>query len=449
VFNLFNKNKKSEVKAKPKIPWSEEVQVAVKQHRLEECAHFVHKELELFCHVDPAKMAIYISYKGVCSLQDIEKVLVDLGVKSSFFCVDESQCREPMKVCILAAKGEAGVISTPPSLTMSEPIFDGHDFSTLQEVGERQKVGSIVAGKMGRPRVDVFGTEDELAPLGAGKLFDRQSFILESGDLLAAKKGFVTTMGSDQTICIKEEVMIKGDLKGQSIKCDVAIKVDGDVENGSIECESLTVKGTVNHSQVRVSGDLKVKQSIHGGSKGCLVEVKGDLEAANLKDIEIHVGGSLRVISTIYSSKVYCGQFSGTGAVINGSTLICADDVNIKAVGTDLSREASVIIAGRDERMDLIKSVIEPEIDELKKSMSSISDPVELKLLEDLIASKENDIIDRPGKLRTDVHIEIKGGLKQGTVIKIGDDEQEIPMDLDGVVKVVHDGGELKVCQMG
>lgn len=187
----------------------------------------------------------------------------------------------------------------------------------------------------------------------------------------------------DKTISISDTLTIPQDvdLTIGNINCLVSVHVNGKINQGfRIEVgKDLIVDEFVNRSDLKVLGNLKVKNGLIGEGDKYKIIVRNNIDVEYIENCNVWCGGDLLFDKNITHSTITCGGkiiAKGKGVIIGGK-ILASKGIEVNELGSKMS-VATAIIVGIDIKKDIRKQEIEKK----------------LKLLEVQIAKLKNDIGD-------------------------------------------------------
>ncbi|MCX8058217.1 MAG: FapA family protein [Spirochaetes bacterium] len=188
---------------------------------------------------------------------------------------------------------------------------------------------------------------------------------------------------NDKTISISDTLVIPQDidLTIGNINCLVSVHINGKINQGfKIEVgKDLIVDEFVNRSDLKVLGNLKVKNGLIGEGDKYKIIVRNNIDVEYIENCYVWCGGDINFDKNITHSTINCGGkiiAKGKGVIIGGK-ILASKGIEINELGSKMS-VATAVIVGIDIKKDIRKQEIEKK----------------LKLLEIQISKLKNDIGD-------------------------------------------------------
>ena len=247
----------------------------------------------------------------------------------------------------------------------------GTDFYALSRLMIAKKgdtLGVLRPATEGEPGEDVFG---RTLPAKAGVQFnlqpgpnvklvgDGKTFIAECDGEPKIEAGALKveprlTINSDVdfatgNIAFSGDVLIKGDVKDL-----FSVRTGGD----------LQVVGTIEAAQIECRGSLAVKRGISGKGKGA-VEVKKDLKAKYLSNVQVWVEGDIEIESEIVNTNLNCrGNITLKRGAIHGGQVSAAGTIEASGIGSPAGVRT------------IIRSAVDPFLEEQIKELAQLKKPL-------------------------------------------------------------------------
>ena len=353
----------------------------------------------------------------------------------------------------LVAQGTEGTIGEPGKCEFSKAIFDGSDLKTLESVHEQEIVGHISKSIPSTPRTTIFGTKVAMEEDDASKLEILPAYFTVSQDgFIASKFNGHLCRNAQHKILVGSKVEIKGNVLGQNILVDHDVCIFGDLENSTVECNNLEVKGVIRQCRVQSTGHVTVEKGIHGGQDGGNIRSEKNLRSSYINSAHVVVKGKVNVTSSIFASTVFAGDLEAESAKVTESKLIIERKCSIKEVGTELSKGVSSLWAGMDERAYEVYKIKQ----EMIQMQAALTDKIKRRVLkpeERVLAENEIEVLRKdceqfPGTFFEDGCIEIKSIIKQGTLVGVKGVAKEVPMDIESRVRITCPLAELIISRV-
>jgi len=247
----------------------------------------------------------------------------------------------------------------------------GTDFYSLSKLMIAKKddtLGMLYPATEGEPGEDVFGrvlpaksgTEFKLQPgpnvklMGDGKTFmaecDGEPKI-EAGTLKVEPMLTVNSNVDFETgnIAFSGDVLIKGDVKDLF-----------SVQTGG----NLNVEGIIEAAQIQCQGSLAVKRGISGKAKG-VIDVKKDLSAKYLSNVQVWVKGDIEIESEIVNTNLNCrGNIISQRGAIHGGQVSAAGNIEAAHIGSPAGVRT------------IIRSAVDPFLEEQIKELDRLKKPL-------------------------------------------------------------------------
>lgn len=253
-------------------------------------------------------------------------------------------------------------------------VADYRAMNYMQSIKEGDVICDIIAPKPGVAGVKVDGTVAEPAAVKPATIPNGPNTVIsEDGTkLLAAKEGHLEFDGSK--FCVKVLLDIPGDVDYNTGNIDYNgdIHIRGDVRETFVvkATGNITVDGLVEAATLEAGGDILISCGVHGNDSA-VIKCGGNLRAKYLDDVVAYAGKSV-FADSIISSQVYSDDTiqvtSGRGVIIGG-TLVAANSIKAKTLGTESGRKTELEIG----TLSYVKTEYSNDSVELKEAMSELS----------------------------------------------------------------------------
>lgn len=226
-------------------------------------------------------------------------------------------------------------------------VADYRAMNYMQNIKEGDVICDIIPPKPGVAGVRVDGSVLEpaaakLAVVPAGP----NTAISEDGTkLLAAKEGHLEFDGSKFCVKVLLDIPSDVDYNTGNIDYNGDIRIHGDVRETFVvkATGNITIDGLVEAATVEAGGDVLISCGVHGDNKA-VIKSGGNLRAKYLDNCVAYAGKSV-FADSIIASQVYSDESiqvnSGRGVIIGGS-LVAANSIKAKIVGTESGRKTEL-----------------------------------------------------------------------------------------------------------
>lgn len=253
-------------------------------------------------------------------------------------------------------------------------VADYRAMNYMQSIKEGDVICDIIPPKPGTAGVRVDGTVAEPAAVKPAIIPNgTHTAISEDGTkLLATKDGHLEFDGSK--FCVKVLLDIPGDVDYNTgnIEYNGDVHIRGDVRETFVvkATGNITVDGLVEAATLEAGGDILISCGVHGNDS-TPIKCGGNLRAKYLDDVVAYVGKSV-FADSIISSQVYSDGsiqvVTGRGVIIGG-TLVAANSIKARTVGTESGRKTELEIG----TLSYVKIEHGNDSAELKEAMNELA----------------------------------------------------------------------------
>ena len=195
-------------------------------------------------------------------------------------------------------------------------------------------------------------------------------------------------------IAFNGDVLIKGDVKDL-----FSVQTDGD----------LQVEGTIEAAQIECRGSLAVKGGISGKEKGA-IEVKKDLAAKYLSNVQVWVKGNIEIESEIVNTNLNCrGNIVLQRGAIHGGQVSAAGNIEAPNIGSPAGVRT------------IIRSAVDPFLEEQIKELDQLKTP---------LVEQINDLMPKAKAL-----LALSGGRSNDKLKKKAEQIQQCKLQIDDIEK--------------
>ena len=185
----------------------------------------------------------------------------------------------------------------------------------------------------------------------------------------------------DNTISVSDTLIIPQDvdLTIGNINCLVSVHVKGKINQGfRIEVgKDLIVEEFINRSNIKVLGNLKVKNGLIGEGDKYKIIVRNNAEVEYIENCDVWCGQDIIFDKNITHSNITCGGkiiSKGKGVIIGGK-ILASKGLEINELGSKMS-VATVVVVGIDIKKDLKKNEIEKKLKFLEVQISRLKNEI-------------------------------------------------------------------------
>ena len=206
---------------------------------------------------------------------------------------------------------------------------DYRELGILQMVNANERLAKIIPGILGRPGIDVYGTEIPVKPPKQLKL-PKGKFTYESEDgknLFAEISGQIVYI-SGQKVSISPVYHVKEDVDFSTgnINFNGSVLVHGNVNAGfRIEAEgNIEVMGIVEAADLKAVGDIVIRGGIQGSTTTRIIS-GGSIRALYLQNVVVNAAGTVIVSDSMMNSVVQAMEVrvvGKRGLLVGGLTRI-------------------------------------------------------------------------------------------------------------------------------
>ncbi|MCP4709070.1 MAG: DUF342 domain-containing protein [Planctomycetes bacterium] len=195
-------------------------------------------------------------------------------------------------------------------------------------------------------------------------------------------------------IAFSGDVLIKGDVK--DLFC---------VQTGG----NLNVEGTIEAAQIECQGALAVKRGISGKEKGS-IEVKKDLAAKYLSNVQVWVEGNIEIESEIVNTNLNCrGNIKLQRGAIHGGQVSAAGNIEAPNIGSPAGVRT------------IVRSGVDPFLEEQIKEQNQLKIP---------LVEQINEIMPNAKAI-----LAVSGGRPNDELKKMADQIQQCKLKIEDIDK--------------
>ncbi len=342
-----------------------------------------------------------------------------------------------------AINGEDGytehLININTSPTFAEDERGNIDFKSLNITNEHPKDTKICKFYYPTAGTDGMNVAGGVLKARAGKRPDMTKginthYTEERDYLLSSITGRVSFDGSAYNVNNVYAIAGDVDMTIGNVKFSGDVHVKGDVKDGfNIDAGgSVFVEGLVEDSQIKAGGDIVISKGMNGDGKGSLI-CNGRLQCKYLENCNLEVKGNVTTQSAINCNITSQGSVivSGGKGVLAGGTIIAAESIEAKTIGSRANRETALIIRRGSKDQDERRKEMTLEIRSCTETMDKLQEGVNL-----LLGIGENNLPPQQKQLLTQLREQLS--LYDGKKTELSDELQEM-------VKSMHDYSRCRI----
>ncbi len=255
---------------------------------------------------------------------------------------------------------------------------DYKNLNNIQSVKEGEIICSITLAIPGENGMTITGQTypctikgtDVHVPVG------RNTMLTEDRTLLVSQKtGHVTFVNGK--FQVDPILKINGNIDNSTgnLDYDGDILITGDVRNGfSVKANGrIDIRGSVEGAQITAQGSITIASGMSGNGRGTLTS-DADIKCRYLEHCTVTAKGNVYAESII-NSKIESGQdivvTSGMGVIIGG-TLLAANTINARVIGSKVRRLVTELIIANVPRNVEESARLARELEQLHHNMSEV-----------------------------------------------------------------------------
>ncbi|WP_312430444.1 DUF342 domain-containing protein [Lacrimispora sp.] len=255
---------------------------------------------------------------------------------------------------------------------------DYKNLNNIQSVKEGEAISSITLAVPGENGMTITGQPypcpikgtDVQVPVGRNtKLTEDRT------QLVSQKSGHVTFVNGK--FQVDPILKINGDIDNSTgnLDYDGDILITGDVRNGfSVKANGrIDIRGSVEGAQITAQGSITIASGMSGNGRGTLTS-DADIKCRYLEHCTVTAKGNVYAESII-NSKIESGQdivvTSGMGVIIGG-TLLAANTINARVIGSKVRRLVTELIIANVPRNVEESARLARELEQLHHNMSEV-----------------------------------------------------------------------------
>ncbi len=255
---------------------------------------------------------------------------------------------------------------------------DYKNLNNIQSVKEGEVISSIALAVPGENGMTITGQPypctikgtDVLVPVG------RNTKLTEDRTLLVSQKtGHVTFINGK--FQVDPILKINGNIDNSTgnLDYDGDILITGDVRNGfSVKATGrIDIRGSVEGAQITALGSITIASGMSGNGRGTLTS-DSDVKCRYLEHCTVTAKGNVYAESIINSKIESCQDIvvtSGMGVIIGG-TLLAANTINARVIGSKVRRLVTELIIANVPRNVEESARLARELEQLHHNMSEV-----------------------------------------------------------------------------
>lgn len=254
---------------------------------------------------------------------------------------------------------------------------DHRELSLIQNVKKGQAVAERTPPTPGIPGYNIKGDEiaptpgkDVLISLGKNVAWDEKKLLLR-----ATNDGEPNLVGKRISVQTLHQVNSNVGYGTGNIDFNGSVYVRGDVENGfTVKATGdVVVTGNIDGGLVYADGNITINGGIVGQDKS-VIKCNGDLVARYIDHAQVDVGGDIKVRDTILHSQVNSGRkviLGGRKGIMMGGIVRAEDEIDAQIIGSRMGTITEIEV-GTNPAYKQELNKIEKRLSEMEKEEEKI-----------------------------------------------------------------------------